>query len=422
MPAVVEHVCSRILARVEETLKSVRAVMEDEFAGAGVPRGLLHAICLGVLRNYKLLEESLRYCGFRGRLRGTPRGWLPLVVAYEAVFRRDSVKPTRLRYLLDPGIVDCLFKIEVDDVVSGFEGVKRLSILYSVPEWVVKALEKAKPPGGVEKLLKSFQEPTPTWIRFRKTVLGLDDALQVLRSVGVEARADPVLDDVVEVVRASPGSIQSLDQSLFYVQDRSAAAVAHVLGDEGYRVLDFFSAPGNKAAHAAWRSPRQIIGVEASVARAYSERRLVKLQAVDALVDIVAGDARQPPLREGFDAAIVDPDCTSIGRIGHSPETRLFLEKAGPTIIRRMVELQLKGLREALYRVRRGGVIVYSTCTLTVEENEGVVSKVLEEGLAELEEAKPLIGVWSHVLPKTQRIYPHVSRCAGGFIAKLRRV
>ena len=82
----------------------------------------------------------------------------------------------------------------------------------------------------------------------------------------------------------------------------------------------------------------------------------------------------------------------------------------------------MKGLRAAAQLVRRGGVVVYSTCTLTVEENEEVVGKVVEEGLYELDEAKPLIGVWSPINPKTQRIYPHTSRCGGGFVARLVRI
>jgi 16S rRNA (cytosine967-C5)-methyltransferase len=417
-----ERLCARVLARVEASLRSIRALLEEEALGA--PRGLLHALCLGVLRNYKLLEEALRFCGYRRRLRGSVAGWLPIVVAYEALFRRDSVPPSRLRYSLprEEQVVECLLSLDANDVVKRFTGVRRLAVAYSVPEWVVKVLAEANPPGGVEAVLEGFQQPTPMWIRYRRDLVGRDRVLSLLSSLGVEARHDPVLDDVVEVVSAEPGSIQGLDPAMFYVQDRSAALVAHVLGDGGSRVLDLFSAPGNKVAHVQWRRPRPAVAVELAPARARLERRLLRAQHVDALVDVVAGDARAPPLRGSYSAAIVDPDCSSIGRIGHSPETRLFLEKTGPSIVRKARKLQLAGLRRALELVEKGGIVVYSTCTLTVDENEGVIREVVDEGLAELEEAVPLIGVWSPILPKAQRIYPHTSRCAGGFVAKLVRV
>ena len=419
----VERLCAKVLARVEETLRSVRAVLEDELA-VGARRGLLHALCLGVLRNYRLLEHLLRYCGYRGPLRGGPRGWLPMVVAYEAVFRRGMVRETRLRYALPRGenVIDCLLRVDVGEAVAQLSGSRRLAVLYSVPDWLIPFLEKARPPGGVEELLKAFQKPTPQWLRFTRSRLTLEEALGKAREAGVEARPDPVLDDLLEVVEARPGSLQSLDQRLFYLQDRSAALVAHVLGEAPGRILDLFSSPGNKAAHLEWRAPRLTVGVEVAPARAYTEARLLRAQGVVG-VDVVAGDARQPPLRgQAFDAAVVDPDCSSIGRIGHSPETRLFLEKAGPSIVYRLRRLQVKGLRAAAQLVRRGGVVVYSTCTLTVEENEEVVGKVVEEGLYELDEAKPLIGVWSPINPKTQRIYPHTSRCGGGFVARLVRI
>ncbi len=417
----VERICARVLTKVEETFKAIRAVLEEESIGA--PRSLLHAICLGVLRNYKLVEHVLRLCGYRGRVRGSPAGWLPLVVGYEALFRRGVVKPTRLKYTLKGGedVVECLLTIDIEEVVKELKRKGRLDIVYSVPGWVVKFLEKAKPPGGVEAVLEGFSKPTPQWIRFNRSLITVKEALTILSGHGVEARPDPVLDDVVEVLKARPGSIPSLDPRLFYVQDRSAALVAHVLGDNPSYVIDLFSSPGNKVAHLEWRAPRLSVGLDIAPARAFIEQRLLRAQGVVG-IDIVSADARLPPLRKGFDAALVDPDCSSIGRIGHSPEARLFLEVSGPSIVYRLQRLQLQGLRTAANLVRKGGIVVYSTCTLTVEENEEVVMKAVGEGLFELLEAMPLIGVWSPILEKTQRIYPHISRCGGGFVAKLLRV
>jgi len=419
----VEQVCAMVLSRVEAKLYSLRYVVEA--FRPRVPRGLLNALCLGVLRNYRLLERGLRYCGYRGQLRGRPKGWLPLVGAYEAMFRRDVVPSDRIveSTSLPRSVVECLRETEPKDIVSGLRGSEKLSVLYSLPLWVVEKLSELDPPGGIEALLRSLQEPTPMWIRFNRRRLALDQALELLSRAGIRARPDPVLDDVVEAVEVKPGAPSRLDPELFYIQDRAAALAAHVLGDPGDTVLDAFSAPGNKLAHVMWRNGSRVaVAVEISPRRLMDEKHLLRRQNV-AIVDLVAGDATRPPLRQSAaTAAIVDPDCTSMGRLGHSPETRLFLERAGPGIVERLQQLQKNGLRAILQSLRPDSKVVYMTCTLTREENEDVVRTVVEEGLAELEKAEPLIGVWSTWLPLAQRMYPHVSRSTGGFVALLRRV
>ncbi len=424
MPARLEYVAALVLERVESSLRSVRAVLEEVKVEA--PRSALTALVLGVLRNYRLLRAALRYCGFRGRLMGSRRGWLPLVIAYEAIFRRNTVglvKLAELDHVVGISVLECLYNLEVSEVVSQYEPRRRLAVMYSVPDWVVEALARVEPPGGVEEVLKGFQQPTPMWIRYNRARLTREQALKLLEEYGVKAKPDSTLDDVVEVVEAKPGAVARLDPRLFYVQDRSAALVAHVLGEPPGTLIDFFSAPGGKASHAAWRYKlHTIVSVEVSTERAMVEKKLCSSMGVWQQTLVVA-DACKPPLRRVRRAAsgIVDPDCSSIGRIGHSPETRLFLEKAGPSIVYRLARLQYRGLRELALLLPKGSVLVYSTCTLTLEENEGVVKRLVEEGLVELEEASPWIGVKGR-LPGTQRLYPHTSRCTGGFVARLRVV
>jgi 16S rRNA (cytosine967-C5)-methyltransferase len=414
----VERVCARVLARVERKLYSIRFVIES--MKPRVPRGLLHALCLGTLRNYRLLVRALRYCGYRGPLRGDASGWLPIVLAYEAMFR--SVERERLVSLgLDPSVAECLERVEPGEVASGYSGSERLAVLYSLPRWVVEELARLDPPGGLEALLRSFQEPTPQWLRFNRSLLGVEEAVEELSRIGVSVQPDPVLDDSLEILSVKPGAMARLDPRRFYVQDRSAMLVAHML-PEGFRVVDVFSAPGNKLAHGWWRRRYSYaVGLEISLRRIRDEARLLRLQGAWP-VDPVAADATSPSLRLGaFDAAIVDPDCTSMGRLGHSPETRLFLERVGRRILERVTKLQRAGLKAAVSLVRRGGYIVYTTCTLTIDENEGVVRSVAEEEGLEVLHAEPLIGVWSPWLPGAQRIYPHISRCMGGFAALLRK-
>ncbi len=386
---------------------------------------MLHALCMGVLRNYKLIVRLLRLCGYRGPVRGgRAEWWLPLVAGYEAVFRREAVPPDRLYKFLDKKVVSCLRRIEPLDAVRGLgDGVERLSVLYSVPRWIVEKLLEALRGDytRLESILRAFQEEQPIYIRFNKSMVNAREAIEILSKLGVEAEPDPVLDDVLVARRVSPGSIARLPGGLFYIQDRAALLVAHVLSDVKGVVLDSFSAPGGKAGHIAWRRREYITALELSRRRLMDEKRLLYRQKSLHIIDLVLGDARRPPVNS-VAAAIVDPDCSSIGRIGRSPETRLFLEQSGPRIVERLSKLQYEGLRAAALVTRRGGVIVYSTCTLTLEENEGVVRRLVHEGLVELEDAAPWIGERSPVIPETQRVYPDRASCGGGFVARLVRV
>lgn len=421
----VEPVCATLLEIVERRMVALRMLLEEHPLSKKVPRALLQMLCIGVLRNYRLLEAVLRYCGYSGPLRGGRRGWLPLVIAYEAIFRRkfvDIAKLSRYEDVVGIETLKCLVRLELDDVLKQYGGDERLSVEYSVPLWVVRKLKELQPPRGVERLLKAFNERMPQWIRFNKNIIGSREATRLLARIGIEVEPDPVLDDLLMIRGVAPGSLAKLDPRVFYIQDRSAALVAHVLGCPTQPLGDFFSAPGGKVGHVVWRCLIPAVSIEISHHRLTSEQKLLKQQQVWCPV-LVQADARRPPLRQGsLGAAIVDPDCSSIGRIGHSPETRLFLEKTGPSIVHRLSRLQRRALAAIVELVKRGGTIVYSTCTLTFEENEHVVKWVADNYGVEILEAKPWIGVSSPLDERMQRVYPHTSMCGGGFVAKLLKV
>ncbi len=419
----VEPVCAAVLAEVSRRFESLRSVVER--LRPRVPRGLLNAVCLGVLRNYKLLERGLHVCGAERPGRRDRRGWLLLVGAYEAMMRPQvPLERVAAKTGLSVEAARCLRRLTPEEAVEGIrDPLRRLAVLYSLPRWVVEELARLEPPGGLEALLRGLQEPTPVWLRLNTRRAPREVLLRKLSEAGIEAEPDPVLPDMARVVRSEPGALDRIDRALAYPMDRAPAAAVHMLATglhKGCRhAADLFSSPGNKAAHLHWLTGcTDIAAIELSWRRLLTEKRLHRAQGLH-LASYVAGDATSPPLRpRGFDVVIVDPDCTSMGRLGHSPETRLFLETAGRGLLRRLQELQLAGLRAAARLAQRGARILYTTCTLTLQENEEVTLKIVEEeGLEPLETGVHL-GIEGGVRG-SRRFYPHITRSTGGYAVVL---
>ncbi len=217
----------------------------------------------------------------------------------------------------------------------------------------------------------------------------------------------------------------------YYVQEATQLLPVLALSPQpGERILDLCAAPGGKASQIA-----QYMGDEGLlVANEPSPKRLRALLAnlyrlgVRCAVVTECPGERYPGNGE-YDRVLVDAPCSGEGTARRHPHLR---KGAPPGLIRRMAALQRRLLCRALELVKPGGVVVYSTCTLAPEENEGVVSYVLAQGQAELVPWTPPVphsrGLprfegeeYGEELKKAVRVYPHHFDSEGGFVAVLRR-
>jgi 16S rRNA (cytosine967-C5)-methyltransferase len=174
---------------------------------------------------------------------------------------------------------------------------------------------------------------------------------------------------------------------------------------EGERVLDLCAAPGGKATQLAG----EVTAVDIHPGRARQlEENCARLGATNVLV--VNADALALPeeLRD-FDRVLVDAPCSGLGVLASRPDLRW---RAKP-----LANLQLALLGVAAERVRPGGAVLYSVCTISAEENEGVIDAT---GL----EVESLQEEWSQFAhprrPEFLLTLPHRDRTSGFFIARLR--
>jgi 16S rRNA (cytosine967-C5)-methyltransferase len=276
---------------------------------------------------------------------------------------------------------------------------------------------------GIRALLDSLpdgplKESYPDWIAetFERD-LGADDALALMRAMN-----EP-LETVVRVVRGDPPlgaeptdlpgafRVERVDElavaeGRIWPQSRGSQLAGLVVGSQdGERVLDLCSAPGGKASQLRG----DVTAVELDPNRASELREnLEKLGATNVTV-VEADGTRLPPELQPFDRALVDAPCSGLGVLGQRPDLRW---RAAP-----LPELQLALLRSAAERVKPGGTIVYSVCTINAEENEAVVEA---SGL----EVLPLGEEWPQYahprLPQFLLTLPHVHGTSGFFIGRLR--
>lgn len=247
--------------------------------------------------------------------------------------------------------------------------------------------------------------------------LGAEEALALMRA---QNEAPPA---VVRLVRGEidgrpdpdvPGAwhVDHMDDRMF-AEGRvwpqsvgSQLAGLCVASQVGERVLDLCAAPGGKATMLAG----DVVAVEAGASRARElEENVRRLGAAN--VRVVCADGRDLPADlSGFDRALVDAPCSGLGVLAARPDLRW---RSQP-----LPELQLELLQAAAARVRSGGTIVYSVCTVNRDESEAVVDAAGLEIDATLAEEWPRFRHAAR--PEFLQTLPHVHRTSGFFIARLR--
>jgi len=189
-----------------------------------------------------------------------------------------------------------------------------------------------------------------------------------------------VLDDApfgagLRVTGASrPTTLPGFDAGAFIVQDAGPAMVCRFAAiPRGATVYDACAAPGGKAIVLA-RDGAVVVAGDAQRARV--TRLAETVRRCDDRVTVTAADILQAPFAPAaFDAVLVDAPCTATGVMARHPDARWRLSERA---IQRAAERQKTLLTRAADLVRPGGVLVYATCSLEPEENEGVVNALLE--------------------------------------------
>lgn len=307
------------------------------------------------------------------------------------------------------------------------EYIRFLSVKHSHPEWMVKAWVERFGKEFAESLLAANNAIPEFTVRTNTLKATREQLLESFLAEGIEA--GPGKHVAEAVVIKNPAAITRLDsfkKGYFQVQDESSMLVGKVLDPKpGELVMDVCGAPGGKSTHIA-----QLMGDKGTViARDVHEHKIkmihdaAKRLGIESIkTEIFDASVLDEVYVQKADRVLVDAPCTGLGIIRRKPDIKWAREIGDK---KEITALQAKILEASSKYVKPGGTLVYSTCTIEREENEGIV----ESFLGKNDDFCP-VDI-SSLLPEglkkpsaaggTLQLFPSVDGIDGFFMAKMRK-
>lgn len=300
---------------------------------------------------------------------------------------------------------------------------EQAAVLHSHPRWVVKMWWDALGPEETRLLLEADNRAREQVVRANTLVTTPSELKADLARARAPARSAPGAPDglVLDAPFDAHGSDLFRDGALM-PQSRGSMLVAVVLDPKrGERVLDLCAAPGAKATHIAalMEGEGEVVAVEREPRRARELRENCERMKATSIA-VVEVDAAQPLGREPFDRVLLDPPCSTLGTVRSRADARW---RQSPERIEELAGTQESMLHAAVDQARPGGVVVYSTCTISPRENEDVVSRVVgSRDDIEVDDLGSELPDLAHPSdPRFILTLPHRHGTDGFFVARMRR-
>jgi 16S rRNA (cytosine967-C5)-methyltransferase len=314
---------------------------------------------------------------------------------------------------------------QLQPILEASDDEERLSLETFQPLWFVKYCINLFGSEEAAPFLHASNIPPPTYIRLNTLKGESEEILQKIVAEGVKLQKAEPLQDTYKVLEFKQplNTLESSKQGLFYVQDKASCFAAQAAAPKaGSKLFDVCAAPGAKTTYLAQLMQNQgsIVSVDFSKRRMKTWLQEVNYMGVT-IADAVTADARLPlPLVGEADLVVLDPPCTSTGVFAKQPSAKWRLSQKS---IENMAEVQQQMINNCSQKVASGGYLTYSTCSITVEENEMVIERFLKEHPDfHIVDISPELGLPGlRGLTQCRRLYPHVHECNGFFIAKLQK-
>jgi 16S rRNA (cytosine967-C5)-methyltransferase len=301
-----------------------------------------------------------------------------------------------------------------------------LSIKYSYPAELVKRWQLQFGKDKIEEVLSQNNAEAPLEIRVNNMKITRDELLEIFHKKGIIAEKCKYADKGIKILNPiETDKTEEYKKGHFSIQSESSMLAGQILNPEKNSfVIDMCAAPGGKSLNAAEIMhntgkiiSRDIYAGKLSLIEKEKERlgiNNIKVEAYDATVT-------DESLKEKADFIIADVPCSGLGIIRRKPEIKYNRTEDE---IKEISKIQFKILENAAKYLKRGGKMVYSTCTTNKEENLDIVMEFLKQNKDfALEDFSDMIN---HDFTDAGKgyieIYPHVHGMDGFFIAKIKRL
>ncbi|MNW28397.1 Ribosomal RNA small subunit methyltransferase B [compost metagenome] len=315
------------------------------------------------------------------------------------------------------------------EISADLPTARRIALEHSHPEWLVERWIAQYGEAVAEEICRANNEPPVVSVRVNTTMISRERLLEEMKLAGLDAVPSELTSYGIVVRSGGNMALTSWYQDgLLSVQDESSMLVAEAVAPEpDMHVLDCCAAPGGKTAHMAELMKDR--GVIIANDLHPHKRQLIQEQAerlgLDS-IEAVTGDAQELGERyaeSSFDRILLDAPCSGFGVIRRKPDLRWSKSEQD---VQDIVALQADLLRQASVLLRPGGILVYSTCTIELNENERQIQRFLQDH-PDFSLMPDDPSIWSHV-PKALRkegslqILPQHFRSDGFYIARLQRM
>ncbi len=303
-----------------------------------------------------------------------------------------------------------------------------ISVKYSMPQFLVDKLRTSYDEKTVDAILKAFLTEQPVSVRMKESLSDSEKetVIEELKKAGVEVNAHPYL-NYAYVLKKAEGlaNIEGFEKGDFTVQDVSSMLVAECAGiEENMTVLDLCASPGGKSMHIAekLKGTGLVYSFDVSEKKtAYIMDNVERLGYKNVEVNVNDGTVYNEALVSKGDVVIADVPCSGIGVIGKKCDIKYRINEDE---IQNIVELQKKIMENAWKYVKKGGTLIYSTCTISKEENEDMVEWITKNTPLTLQSLDAFLP--NELLSDTTKkgylqLLPGIHACDGFFIARLKR-
>lgn len=305
--------------------------------------------------------------------------------------------------------------------------IERLSLETSHPKWLVTrwvnqfGYDKTK-----EMCEMNLTAPLQT-ARVNLTRISRDECIALLEEDGFQIEKSSIIPEAIRCLKGNLASTLAFKYGMLTIQDESSMLASYALGvKENQSVLDACAAPGGKSTHIAEKmgNSGEVISIdlhEHKVKLINDNAKRLGLENIDTVVM----DSRQVGEQfkeESFDRILLDAPCSGLGVMRRKPDMKYTKTEQD---VERLSSIQQKLLQSVSPLLKKGGILVYSTCTVDREENEKTVAEFLQknpqfEGDTTFKDRMPE-AVQSLIKGYDLQIFPQDFGSDGFYIAVLRK-